>query len=165
MNLENIVLVVAGTGTGLMAGLYYTFDVAIVPALRSIQGAQHIAAMQSINRKILNPVFFLSFFGPALLLPLAALLYWGKPPFGFLVAAAVLYIVGSIGVTAAGNIPLNDKLDKFDANQLSGAEADQIRTDFQRPGSPWMRFHTVRTLTVTAAAALVFIACLFGNTN
>lgn len=113
-----------------------------------------------INGKILNPVFFLSFFGPTILLPLAAFLHRGGSQFGFLVAAAVLHIVGAIGVTVVGNVPLNDTLAKLDVSQLSEAEADHIRKAFQGPGTPWMRFHTVRTFAATAATALVLIACL-----
>lgn len=163
MSLENIVLVIGGTLTGLMAGLLYTFNVAVVPALRSLKGTQHIAAMQAINEKIKNPVFFLSFFGPTLLLPLAAYLHRGTSEFPLLVAAALLHILGANGVTIIGNIPLNEKLDKIDASQLSDAEADSIRTAFQGPGSPWMRWHTVRTLAAIAATALVFIVCLSKN--
>ncbi len=160
MKFEDIVLVVGGTLTGLLAGVFYAFSVAIVPALRSMKGAQHIAAMQSINVKIENPVFFLSFFGPTFLLPLAAFLHRGMPQFGLLVAASVLHIVGSNGVTLAGDIPLNNKLAKIDVNHLSEAEADQIRKEFQRPGSPWMNFHNIRTLAAIAATALAFLACL-----
>ncbi len=160
MTLENIVLVVGGTLTGMMAGLLYTFNVAVVPALRSIKGTQHIAAMQAINTKIKNPVFFLSFFGPTILLPLAAYLHRSAPEFPLLVVAALLHILGANGVTIVGNIPLNERLDKVDASQLSEAEADSIRNAFQGPGSPWMRWHAVRTLAAIAATALVFIVCL-----
>jgi len=160
MTFENIVLVVGGTLTGLMAGLLYAFNVAIVPALHHLKGTQHIAAMQSINKKITNPVFFLSFFGPSILLPLAAFLHRGGAQFPLLVAAALLHIIGANGVTIAGNIPLNDRLEKLDVSQLSEAEADQIRTAFQGPGTPWMRFHAVRTYAAIAATALVFIVCL-----
>lgn len=160
MLFEDIVLVVGGTCTGLLAGVFYTFSVAIVPALRSLKGTQHIAAMQAINVKIENPVFFLSFFGPTFLLPLAAFLHRSTPQFGWLVAASVLHIVGSNGVTIAGDIPLNNKLDKIDVEHLSEAEADQIRTAFQRPWSPWMNFHHLRTLAAIAATILVFLACL-----
>jgi uncharacterized membrane protein len=151
------VLVVGGTLTGLLAGVFYGFSVAIVPALRAIKGTQHIAAMQLINIKIINPVFFLSFFGPALLLPLAAFLLRDRPQFGLLLAASLLHIVGAIGVTAAGNIPLNNRLARYDVDQLSEKEADQIRKDFQ---VPWTNFHTIRTLASIAATVLVFLACL-----
>jgi uncharacterized membrane protein len=160
MEFEDIVLVVGGTLTGLFAGLLYAFSVAVVPALRRLKGTEHLAAMQSVNRKILNPVFFLSFFGPTILLPLAAFLHRSGPPFGLLVAAAVLHIVGANGVTIVGNVPLNDQLAKRDVSHLSEAEADHIRKAFQGKGAPWMRWHTVRTLAATAATALVFLACL-----
>lgn len=160
MTFENIVLVVGGTFTGLFAGLLYSFPVAIVPALRTLKGTQHIAAMQSINAKIENPLLFLSFLGPIVLLPLAAFLHRGEPEFALLVAASILHILGATGVTVFGNIPLNKELAKVDTPKLSEEEAEKIRKEFQGPWKPWMRFHTVRTLAATAATALVIVACL-----
>lgn len=160
MTFENLVLVVGGTLSGLLAGVFYTFNVAIVPALRKLKGTQHIAAMQAINEKIKNPVFFLSFFGPSILLPLAAYLHRGTSQFALLVVAAVLHIVGAVGVTVVGNLPLNDKLDQHNADHLSESEANAIRTEFQGRGSAWMRYHNIRTLAAMAATALVFIAAL-----
>ncbi len=160
MNFENGVLVVGGTLTGLMAGLFYAFNVAVVPGLRHVTPAQHIAVMQGINLKIQNPVFFLSFFGPTLLLPLAAYLHRGKPEFAMLVLAAGLFIIGANGLTMAVHIPLNEKLDKIDVREISDTEAEQIRREYQGEGTRWMCWHTVRTLATTASAALVFIVCL-----
>jgi uncharacterized membrane protein len=160
MSLENIVLVVAGTLSGLLAGVYYTFNIAIVPALRHVKGTQHIAVMQAINLKIKNPVFFLSFMGSAALLPLAAFLHRGTAQFPLLVVASALHIVGSIGVTGGGNIPLNDRLDQVDTTRIFEAEANAIREEFQGRGSRWMRLHAVRTLAATLATVLVFIVCL-----
>ena len=160
MTFENIVLVAGGVLTALHAGLLYDFSVDIVPALRSIKGTTHISMMQAINVKIENPIFFLSFFGPIVLLPLAAFLLREEPQFAWLLAASIIQIVGSAGVTVAGNIPLNNKLAKINSNQLSEAEADRIRTEFQGPGTPWMRLHTVRTLSSIAATTLLFLVSL-----
>ena len=160
ISLTNIVLVVGGVLTALHAGLLYDFSVDIVPALRSIKGTTHISMMQAINVKIENPIFFLSFFGPIVLLPLAAFLLREEPQFAWLLAASIIQIVGSAGVTVAGNIPLNNKLAKINSNQLSEAEADRIRTEFQGPGTPWMRLHTVRTLSSIAATTLLFLVSL-----
>jgi len=160
ITLANIVLVVGGVLTALQAGLMYDFNVDTVPALRSINGKAHIAMMQAINVKIENPVFFLSFFGSVLLLPLAAFLYREEPQFGLLVAAAVLQIAGGFGVTVAGNIPLNRKFAKIDPDQLSDSEADRQRKEFQGPGSRWMRLHTIRTLSSIAAITILFVVAL-----
>ena len=103
------------------------------------------------------------------MLPLAAFLHREEPQFGLLVAAAVLQIAGNFGVTVLGNIPLNRKFAKIDPEQLSDSEADQQRTDFQGPGTPWMRLHTVRTLSSIVATTTLFVVALsikkLGNWN
>ncbi len=163
MTLENLVLVAGGVLTGLLAGVFYSFQVAIVPGMRAVKAAQHLAVMKGINIRIKNPVFMLSFMGPSLLLPLAAYLHRGTQLFPVLVAAALLHILGANGVTAAGNLPLNDRLEAIDIDRLSEDDAERIRTDFQGRGSPWMRYHAIRTLASIAATILVLIACLSKN--
>jgi hypothetical protein len=44
--------------------------------------------------------------------------------------------------------------------QRTTAEADKIRKEFQGPGMPWMRFHTIRTLAAITATTIVFVVCL-----
>jgi uncharacterized membrane protein len=73
--------------------------------------------------------------------------------FALLLSASVVYIVGSFGVTVAGNVPLNEKIARADAS--AGAAA--ARAAFERP---WNRLHTVRTVASIAATVLVFVACL-----
>lgn len=48
---------------------------------------------------------------------------------------------------------------KIDADKLS-EEADRIRKEFQGSGTPWMRFHTVRTLAAITATTILFVVCL-----
>lgn len=156
MTFENTILVVGGTLMGLLAGLFSVFSFAIVPALRSLNAKQHLAAMQAINVKIVNAVFLIIFLGPSVLLPLAAFLH--RAPLLWL--AAALHIIGVNGVTIAGNVPLNDRLAEIDVHQLSEADAERIRQDFQGKGARWMRLHHIRTLAATAATVLAFIACL-----
>lgn len=160
MTLENGVLIAAGILTGLLAGVYYAFSVAVVPGLRGAPAVHHITVMQAINDRIKNPVFFLSFFGPTLLLPLAAFLYQYDAQFVPLVAAAALHIVGGNGITIVGNIPLNERFAKINALVLSDAAAEAIRAEFQGAGAAWMRWHTARTLAEIGAAGLVLVAAV-----
>ena len=51
-----------------------------------------------------------------------------------LAAAAATYLLGVIGVTAGGNIPLNDALEAFDLNEASFTETNERRTSYE---SPW----------------------------
>jgi hypothetical protein len=48
----------AALGSGVMAGLFFAFSAFIMTAFSRLPWAGGIAAMQSINATILNPVFF-----------------------------------------------------------------------------------------------------------
>lgn len=160
MTLENSLLVISGVLTSLLAGVFYTFNIAVVPALRTVKGTQHIAVMQAINEKIKNPVFFLTFFGPTILLPMTAYLHRSEGNFAFILVAALLHILGANGITVACNLPLNEQFAKIDFNSLSAPEADQIRQNFQGRTSLWTRYHNMRTVASIGATILIFLACL-----
>lgn len=160
MTVDSIVLVIGGTLTGILGGVFYAFSVAIVPALRSMKSTEHITAMQLINEKIKNPAFLLSFLGPTLLLPLAAFMHRDRPQFMWLVTAAVVHICGASGVTIAGNLRLNAALARVDVHALSDAQAEKQRAAFQGNGSLWMRLHTIRTAAAVLATVLVLVAVL-----
>lgn len=57
----------AAIGSGLMAGLFFTYSNSVMPALARMPPAQGTAAMNHINVVIQNPLFFAAFFGAALL--------------------------------------------------------------------------------------------------
>lgn len=160
MTIESLILVIGGTFAGLVAGVYYAFHVSFVPALRGLPAAQHIRAMQLLNTRIENPVFFLTFFGAALLLPVAAFLYRDTAAFWWLVAASVAYIGGSVILTGAVHIPMNRELAALDAATLTDADAERFRTAYQGGASRWMSWHAVRTLVTAVSCVLAFIAAL-----
>jgi len=81
----------AALGCGLMAGLFFAFSVSVMKALARLPPAEGIAAMQSINVAILNPLFGAAFFGTAaacVLVMISSLLWWHAP-------GAVYLLVGS----------------------------------------------------------------------
>src|SRR5512146_2088155 len=96
-------------GAGLIGGLFFAFSVFVMTALGRIAPAAGIAAMQSINVAVLNPVFFAAFFGTAALSALAlivGLIAWSDLGARYLVVGGMLYLVGTIGVTMVCNVPL-----------------------------------------------------------
>ena len=158
MLLENAILVVAGTLTALSAGLLFSFSVAVNGGLHRLKDSEYVAAMQSINIAIGNPVFLLTFFGPVILLPLAALLHdISSARFALLAAASVLYLGFTFGVTAGGNVPLNNGLAGVDLSRASDEDVSQARTKFERP---WNRLHAVRTIASVSATVLIFVAAV-----
>ena len=56
----------AALGCGLVGGLCFAFSTAVMPAFDDLAPSAAIAAMQSINRSIVNPVFLLALLGTAL---------------------------------------------------------------------------------------------------
>lgn len=161
ISLTNIILVLAGTTTALMAGLFYAWSCSANLGLAKLSDEGYLTAMQEINRAILNPVFFAGFFGALVLLPLSAYLHYSQPvqlKFWLLVAAALCYIIGTFGVTIFGNVPLNNSLDAFDL-KLATAEAMRLqRSGFE---ATWNSLNTIRAVAATMAIVLVLIACLY----
>jgi uncharacterized membrane protein len=49
--------------TGLIAGVFYAYAVLVNLGLATQPDADFVAALQAINERIQNPLFFLSFFG------------------------------------------------------------------------------------------------------
>src|SRR5262249_43309809 len=112
------------------------------------------ATMQSINEVILNPLFMLLFAGSALsCLALAITAKLSDQPLPWLrIAAAVLFIVGSFVLTAAVNVPLNDKLAAVDPASPHGLE---VWRDYL---SQWTAWNHVRAATSTLAAVGLLVS-------
>ena len=67
----DIVLGAAVIAMGLLAGLFYAFDVAVMPALTAADDRTLVDAMQQMIDKIENPAFFLTFLGAPVLAAVA----------------------------------------------------------------------------------------------
>ena len=145
--------VVATVGSGLMAGIFFAFSAAVMPGLRRLRPEAGAAAMQAINRSILNPVFGMVFGGTPVLCILLAL----AAPFsvqsgaGWIVAGAVLHVVGSFVLTMVANVPLNNRLDAADPDSPAGAE---VWADYLVRWTAWNHVRTVLCAAATAALAL-----------
>ena len=156
--IEVILLVAAGVLTGLLAGLFYAFSVSVNGALGKLTDIEYVRAMRSINRVILNPLFLASFFGPVLLLPLLIIFFnngFGSTYSLLLLGAAVLYIGGTFGTTIAGNVPLNEALERFNPQGASEKEISEARARFEKP---WNRLNTFRMYMAIGATALLVLA-------
>ena len=98
----NTILLITATTTALSAGVFYTFTCAINLGLGRLPDKEYLSAMQSINKEILNPLFFISFWGALVLLPISSYLNYSHPAshrFVFLSIATLIYAIGVFGVT------------------------------------------------------------------
>jgi uncharacterized membrane protein len=142
-------------GCGLVAGVFFAFSAFVMPALKRLTPERGIAAMQSINELAVTPAFMTALFGTAVAcLGLAA---WtvissdGRTTV-LVIAGGVLYLVGTIGVTIACNVPLNNRLANMNPQSPKSAGYwDEYLTK-------WTAWNHVRTLAALAAAALLIVA-------
>jgi len=145
----------AALGCGLMAGLFFAFSTAVMKALARLPAAAGVAAMQSINVTILNPVFLATFLGTGVvcfILMIVSLLSWHAPGSVYLLIGSALYLVGTLIVTLVFNVPRNEALASVAPDDPDGAErwADYLAT--------WTAWNHVRAAAALAAAASLTIA-------
>lgn len=145
---------VATVGSGLMAGLFFAFSVAVMPALGRLEPAAGAAAMQSINSAILNPVFGVVFGGTTVLCILLAVAapFSAQHGTGWIVVGAVLHVVGSFLVTVALNVPLNNRLAAVDpdAAVAAGTWSEYLVR--------WTAWNHVRTVLCAASTTVLALA-------
>ena len=136
---------------GIMAGVYFTFSVFAMRAFAELGDEAGAQAMQSINRVILKsaflPLFFLSTVASGVLVVLGLLGYAG-PDAGAIVTGGAIYVGGMSGVTVAGNVPLNNRLDAVD---VATPEGQAVWRDYL---VRWTRLNHVRVVASTVAMVL-----------
>lgn len=163
MKMTTILLIITATVTALIAGLFYAYSCSVVLGLGKLSDSEYLKSMQSINREILNPVFFLSFMGTAFLLPISTFLYRGQNlVFILLLMATLAYLIGVFGVTMFGNVPLNDQLDKFDIVNSSAEAIKEMRNNFERK---WNFLNNIRTVFSVITIVLTVCACIWNKTD
>lgn len=93
-NMNSIILIAAITATALIAGLFYAYSCSVNIGLGRLPDREYLAAMQNINSAILNPLFFLSFMGTLILMPLSAWLNYEQSLSGrFLLLAIAAWCI------------------------------------------------------------------------
>jgi uncharacterized membrane protein len=153
-----IVTLLSALGCGLVAGVFFAFSTFVMRALARLPAAQGIAAMQSINVVVLNPWFLSVFLGTAALCVLAvpgALSRWPSPDAVYAICGSVLYLLGSLLVTMACNVPRNESLASVTPAAADGARrwADYL--------AGWTAWNHIRTIASFAAAAAYSIALAY----
>lgn len=160
MKFENYILTITTIFSGLMSGLFFSYSVSVVPGLGKLSDKEYIQSMQSINREIQNPVFFIFFLGILLLLPLSIYLSYShtlNSKFWLLAIAGIVYYTGVFGVTALGNIPLNNTLENFNSmNAVADAIKDQ-RGIFEKK---WNYLNGIRAISSFVTFVLMVMSCL-----
>ena len=146
---------VTALGCGLVAGAFFAFSSFVMAALKRLPTAEGITAMQSINILAVTPAFMTALFGTAA--ACIGLIVWtvitsdGRTA-SLVLAGCALYLVGTVGVTIACNVPLNNGLAKLHPRGVEAA----VR--WNRFVTRWTAWNHVRTVAALAAAGALTVA-------
>jgi uncharacterized membrane protein len=151
------VTLTAALGAAIIGGVFFAFSNFIMPGLARLTAAHGAGAMQAINVAVLNRWFLgvlLGVGGLCLVIAVAAALDRHAPGAGLRFAGAALYLVGTVGVTIACNVPRNEALQVVAPH---GADIVALWDTYVRE---WTAWNTVRTAAAIAAAAALMVAPL-----
>ncbi|GAB3441770.1 DUF1772 domain-containing protein [Streptomonospora sediminis] len=153
MELAQLSLSAAAVAAGMVAGLFFAFSCAVMPALRRTPDAVFVEVMQRVNTAILNGWFLIVFLGAPLATAATVVLGLSGGDRRVLVpvAAALVFNLAMIAVTRIFNIRMNNEL----AGAGSGGSAAGLAAARRRFEGPWTRWNNVRTLL-----SLASVCCL-----
>lgn len=162
LTLFSIVLILATLGCALVTGLTFTFAVVVMPGLRSLGDAGLLQGFKAVDRVIQDgqPLFMLVWIGSALALIVATLLgLWTLEgsDLALMIVALVCYIAGVQAATAMVNIPLNNRLQTLDLEQLDAEALASARAAFE---PRWLRWNLIRTWIGTLTTVLLLLVLL-----
>lgn len=156
-----VALAAATVATGLSAGVFYTFQVAIVPALLEVDDEAYVSTFQAINRAILNPWFLSVFIGAPVLVAGALTMYWREDrPIALAIAVGLALQVATVAITGTGNVPLNEQLEQ--PGTVSGPAATAARAAFE---DRWNRLNLIRALVSVASFVSLGVAGVMAVRN
>jgi uncharacterized membrane protein len=151
----DILIVCTAIACAAMGGVFFAFSSFVMRALARMPPAQGIAATQSINVVAVTPVFMTALFGTAaacIVVAVAAAVEWRGAASVYLLAGGLSYLIGTIVVTIACNVPLNNALARLDPKS---SDALLFWPKYVRQ---WTAWNHIRTISGLVAAALLIIA-------
>jgi len=150
-----VLTLVTALACGLVAGFFFAFSTTVMKALGRLPAAQGVAAMQSINVVVINPLVMVALFGTALacgVLVVAAFVEWGEPYAVYLLAGGLAYLAGVVLLTGGYHVPRNNELATLDPNDRDA------ESQWNRYVRTWTAGNHVRTIAPLASATLFTIA-------
>jgi len=150
-----VLTLVTALACGLVAGFFFAFSTTVMKALGRLPAAQGVAAMQSINVVVINPLVMVALFGTALacgVLVVAAFVEWGEPYAVYLLVGGLAYLAGVVLLTGGYHVPRNNALATLDPNDRDA------ESQWNRYVRTWTAGNHVRTIAPLASATLFTIA-------
>lgn len=130
---------------GAIFGFFYAWVCSAMPGLDAADPRVAIAAMQAVNEKVRNAVFFPAFFLTPIALLLPAFLaarHGARQSSVCFTLAAIVYFLGGLVLTLRVNVPMNEALGLLPVPE----SVDEARTLWNEYSTRWQVWNLARTV-------------------
>ena len=157
-----ITLILATLLCSLVAGFVFAFAVVVMPGIKTLSDREFIRAFQVMDRIIQNnqPIFVLVWVGSIVALVAAAGFGIGQLQAVerlLIVFAVLAYLLVVQLPTFTINIPLNNKLQTLNVDDMDETAQKAARMDFE---PRWIRWNSIRTIFASLVSGLLLILLL-----
>lgn len=159
MEFFQIVLALSTFLCSLVAGFLFAFAVVVMPGIKKLGDREFILTFQVIDRIIQNnqPIFLLVWVGSAVLLIASLAIGFVQlegPGLMLMILVTVSYIFGVQLPTVIFNIPLNNKVQTLEVEEIGEDTLKIVREEFE---SPWNRWNLMRTVISSLVSIMLII--------
>jgi len=157
-----IVLIMATLLCSLVAGFLFAFASVVMPGLKRLNDWEFIRAFQVIDGVIQNnqPIFVAVWVGSIVALLASTGLGFGQLDSAqrlLMILALLIYLLGVQLSTFTINVPLNNKLQTLNVDEMNATALKAARMDFE---PRWNQWNLIRTLLASLTSALLMILLL-----
>jgi len=162
MDIFHTALILSAFLCSLVAGFLFAYAVVVMPGLKNLGDREFISAFQVTDRVIQNnqPLFMLVWVGSVI--ATVVLAFYGFSALQgvdlYILSLAVLaYIVGVQATTVTIHLPLNNKLQTLNVDNMNDSDITMARNVFE---SRWNRFNIMRTAIASLVSVLLLTLLL-----
>jgi len=159
MDIFQVALILSTFLCSLVAGFLFAYAIVIMPGIKNLNDREFIRTFQVTDRIIQNnqPIFILVWVGSAIAVIVSAVIGIGKlqgADFFLLALVTPMYILGVQLSTIVINLPLNNKLQTLDIDEMNETDLKVARKEFE---PRWNASNLVRTAISSCVSALLII--------
>ena len=160
----DISLVIAVLTCSLVTGFIFTYAVVVMPGFSQLDDKEFLRAFQVTDGVIQNnqPLFMLTWVGSiisVLSVIVISLLSLGLSEAWKLIVVGLIYLLGVQGVTISIHLPLNNRIQAIDINNMNNQSLNEERTKFEMR---WNYFNKIRTF-IAFFTSLSFLLILIAG--
>ena len=147
LDLFDVSLIVSALSCGLVTGFILTYAIVVMPGLSKLTDRDFLHAFQVTDEIIQNnqPLFMLIWVGSIITVVstiFTSMVYVGFPQASLTLIVCFIYLVGVQGVTITIHIPLNNRIQNLQVDELDDQTVNQERSAFE---AKWNRFNYIRS--------------------